>query len=87
MKIHNGENLNKCDQCGYATVQASNLQKHILRKHLNTDSREKLNKCNQCNYASDELGMLKRHMKTHEDDLVRLEEKDNIISGKLSKLG
>ena len=36
---------NKCNQCAYASSQASHL-----KRHLKMHSGEKSNKCNQCEY-------------------------------------
>ena len=43
----------KCNQCEYASSQASNL-----KLHLKTHSGEKSNKCNQCDYASSQASDL-----------------------------
>ena len=51
---------NKCNQCEYASSQASNL-----RRHLKAHTGEKSNKCNQCDYASSVACHLRRHLKTH----------------------
>ena len=47
---------NKCNQCDYASSQASNL-----RTHLKTHSGEKLNNCDQCDFAC----WLRTHLKSH----------------------
>ena len=60
LKTHSGEKSNKCNQCDYASSQASHL-----RAHMKTHSGEKLNKCNQCDYACSQAGTLRRHLKTH----------------------
>ena len=51
-----GEKQNKCNQCDYASSQASNL-----RTHFKTHSGEKSNKCDQCDFAC----WLRTHLKTH----------------------
>ena len=50
----------KCNQCDYASPQASKLRTHLI-KH----SGEKPNKCNQCNFASSYASALKTHLKIH----------------------
>ena len=60
LKKHNGENLNKCNQCDYASSQA-----HHLKRHLKAHSGEKSYKCKQCDYASSDQGNLRKHVKTH----------------------
>ena len=55
-----GEKLNKCSQCDYASSVKSSL-----RSHIETHSGEKSNKCNQCEYASSRASDLRRHLKTH----------------------
>ena len=62
MKTHSGEKPNKCNQCDYASSDASNL-----RTHLKTHSGERSNKCNQCNYASSQAGHLRTHLKVHSE--------------------
>ena len=56
----NGEKSNKCNQCDYATSQAS-----TLKKHLKTHSGDKSNKCNQCDFASSRADTFRTHLKTH----------------------
>ena len=51
---------NKCNQCDYASSDAS-----TLRGHLKTHSGEKQNKCNHCEYASSRVSSLRRHLKSH----------------------
>ena len=65
MDIDNDKNyldgtVHKCNQCDYASSQASHL-----RSHLKTHSGERLNKCNQCGYSSSQAGHLRTHLKTH----------------------
>ena len=60
LKTNRREKPNKCNQCDYATAQASHL-----RTHLKTHSGEKSNKCNQCDYATIYASDLRRHLKTH----------------------
>ena len=55
-RTNNGEKLNNCNQCDYASSDASHFMMH---------SPEKMNKCNQCDYASPKAGNLRRHLKTH----------------------
>ena len=57
---HNGEKLNKCNQCDYSCSQAGNL-----RRHLKMHSGEKSNKCNQCDFVCSAPSSLGRHMKKH----------------------
>ena len=45
-KNNEGEKLNKCSQCDYATTRAG-----YLRRHLKTHTGEKSNKCSPCDYA------------------------------------
>ena len=59
-EINNGEKLNKCSLCDYASSQKGNLRTHFKRH-----SGEKPNKCNQCHYASSEVSYLGKHLKTH----------------------
>ena len=59
-EINSGEKSKKCNQCDYASSDASNL-----RAHLKMHSGEKPNKCNQCDYASAHAGHLRRHLKMH----------------------
>ena len=56
----NTDDTEKCNQCDYASSQASHF-----RRHLKTHSGEKTNKCNQCDYASSRAGDLRQHLKTH----------------------
>ena len=58
--MHDGEKSNKCNECDYASVHASNL-----RTHFKTHSGEKSNKCNQCNFASSQAVHLRTHLKIH----------------------
>ena len=58
--MHSGEKPNKCNQCDYASSEASKLVRH-LKMH----SGEKLNKCNQCEYKFFRADTLKKHLKTH----------------------
>ena len=45
-KCNSGEKSKKCNQCIFASSEASDL-----RTHLKTHSGEKPNKCNQCDFA------------------------------------
>ena len=56
----NNTKSNKCNQCAYASSNASHL-----RRHLKTHSGEKSNKCSQCDYASSQAGSLRTHLKMH----------------------
>ena len=58
--MHSGEKSSKCNQCDFASSQASNL-----RTHLKTHSGEKSNKCNLCDFASVRAGNLRTHLKVH----------------------
>ena len=51
-----GEKQNRCNQCDYASSQASNL-----RTHFKTHNGEKSNKCDQCDFASSWTHMLYRN--------------------------
>ena len=51
---------NRCNQCGYASIQAGNL-----RRHLKTHSGDRSNKCNQFDFVSIQAGDLGNHLKTH----------------------
>ena len=53
---------NKCNQCDYASSQATHL-----RRHLKTHSGEKSNKCNQCDYATSYASAMKTHLKSTVD--------------------
>ena len=57
---HSGEKSNKCSLCDFASIQKSDL-----RRHLKTHSGEKSNKCNLCDFASHQAGDLRKHMKKH----------------------
>ena len=59
-ETNNGEKSNKCNQCAFASSQASDL-----RRHLKTHTGEKTNKCNQCDFASYQASDLRRHLKAH----------------------
>ena len=59
-RTNNVKKSYKCNQCKFASSQASHLRTH-LKKH----SGEKPNKCNQCDYASSSASHLSRHLKTH----------------------
>ena len=48
-----GEHLNKCNQCQYASSVKSSL-----RRHLKMHSGEKSNKCNLCDFASSQKSQL-----------------------------
>ena len=65
MKTHDGEKVNKCYQCVYASSSAKNLWAH-LKLHG-----EKTHECNQCDYASYAAGNLRRHLKTHSEEKSR----------------
>ena len=54
------DNVNKSNQCDYASSHASDL-----RRHLKTHIAEKRNKCSQCDYISSQSSHLIRHLKTH----------------------
>ena len=60
METVNKEKSHKCNQCEYASSNASSL-----KTHLKMHSGEKSNKCNQCNYASSHASALKTHLKIH----------------------
>ena len=51
---------NNCNQCEYASPQASKL-----RRHLKTHSGEKSNKCHQCDYESFREDHFRTHLETH----------------------
>ena len=57
LKTHTGDQSYKCNQCGYVSVNAGNLMRH-LKYH----SGEKLHKCN---FASVHAAALTRHLKIH----------------------
>ena len=58
LNIHSGEKSNKCNQCDYASSQASSLG-----VHLNAHIGEKSSKCNQCYYAFSYASNLRTHFK------------------------
>ena len=58
-----GDKLNKCNQCEYASSVKRNF-----RSHLKIHSGDKSNKCNQCDYASSDANNLRRHLKTHDGE-------------------
>ena len=58
-----GQKSNKCNQCEYASSNASNI-----KRHLKTHSGEKTNKCNQCDFAFSRVDVLRRHLKTHSEE-------------------
>ena len=60
MKTHTGEVTNECNQCDFASSQAS-----YLKVCLKTHSGEKSNKCNQCDFACFDPSSLSQHLKMH----------------------
>ena len=58
------EEPNKCIECDFAFLQASDL-----RRHLKIHSGEKSNKCNQCDFAFSRVSDLRRHWKTHSGEM------------------
>ena len=59
-KIHSGEKPNKCNQCDYASSDASNL-----RRHTKTHTGEKLFNCNKCSKVFARKCILSKHLKIH----------------------
>ena len=59
-EINDEENPNKCNQCKFSSLYASDL-----RTHLKTHNGEKPNKCDQCDFASSFASSLGRHLNTH----------------------
>ena len=62
-------NLNKCNQCDYASSLAD-----ALRTLLKAHNGEKSNKCNQCDFALSYASALRTHLKTHSGGCLRFEE-------------
>ena len=60
MQNQNNEKSYKCEQCGFASVQAGKLN-----RHKNIHSGEKPYQCHQCNFAAVRSDGLKRHLKFH----------------------
>ena len=81
MKTHSGEKSNKCNQCDYASSQASNL-----RRHLKTHSEEKPNKCNECELAFSQEGHLRTHLNTHSREKSNKCNQCNFASSQASNL-
>ena len=51
-------NVTTCDECGYATITAGDLKKHIKSKHEGLRY-----PCDKCEYASTKLSSLTEHIK------------------------
>ena len=60
LKTHNGEKLNKCNQCDFASSYA-----YSLKMHMKAHTQEKSHKCSQCDYATSNASNFKTHMKRH----------------------
>ena len=58
--IRASSDANKCNQCDYASSQASHLRTHLI-----THSGEKVNKCSLCDFATSRAKSLATHMKKH----------------------
>ena len=62
--MHSGEKSSKCNQCDFASSQASDLRRRLkthsggCRQLLKIHNGEKLNICSQCYFASSHAGNL-----------------------------
>ena len=60
MKASSRDKVKKCNQCNYASTNAS-----TLKDHIKTHTGAKPNKCQQCDYASSQISHLRTHLKAH----------------------
>ena len=60
MKSSSRDKVKKCNQCNYASTNAS-----TLKDHIKTHTGAKPNKCQQCDYASSQTSHLRTHLKAH----------------------
>ena len=57
---HGANKAHTCNKCGYSTIRAANLKRHML-----IHNGEKPFDCKQCNYSCTTAESLKKHIRTH----------------------